>query len=246
MKEKKNNIHTVLLTGANGGLGLKLADKISEHCKKLLLFGRNKKSLLKLKKKLEAKHTSVIYKEFPINLNSKEGVIKAINLIKKENRINVLINCAAKFSVKSIIQSSYKDLTSDFHLNFFAPFMIAKECSKKMLNSKKGVILNIGSSSSYTASPDTAIYSSSKHALLGMSRAFQIELGSKGIRSIFVAPGSIQTKMGKKVKNQDYSTFIEPENLADFLLSLILQDNNMIINEVKINRTNYKWVTQLI
>ena len=57
MKEKKNNIHTVLLTGANGGLGLKLADKISEHCKKLLLFGRNKKSLLKLKKKLEAKHT---------------------------------------------------------------------------------------------------------------------------------------------------------------------------------------------
>jgi len=46
--------------------------------------------------------------------------------------------------------------------------------------------------------------------------------------------------MGKKVKNQDYSTFIEPENLADFLLSLILQDNNMIINEVKINRTNYK------
>ena len=240
MKEKKNNIHTVLLTGANGGLGSELADKISEYCKKIILFGRNKKSLLKLKNKLEAKHTSVIYKEYPINLNSKDGVMEAINLINKENRINVLINCVAKFSVKSIIQSSYRDLNSDFHLNFFAPFMIAKECSKKMLKLKKGVILNIGSSSSYAASPDTAIYSSSKHALLGMSRAFQAELGDRGIRSIFVAPGSIQTKMGKKVKNQDYSTFIEPKNLADFLVSLILQDKNMIINEVKINRLNYK------
>ena len=63
---------------------------------------------------------------------------------------------------------------------------------------------------------------------------------NKGFRSIFAAPGSIQTKMGKKVKNQKYSTFIEPENLADFLISLILQNENMIINEVSINRANYK------
>ncbi len=240
MIEKKNNIHTVLLTGANGGLGLEIADKISDHCKRLILLGRNKSSLLKVKKKLEAKHASVIYKAYSIDLRNKEGVYKAINFIKNEKKINVLINCAAKFSVKSIINSSYKDLTSDFHLNFFSPFMLAKECSKKMLKSKKGVILNIGSSSSYLAGANTAIYSSSKHALLGMNRAFQMELGSKGIRSIFAAPGSIQTKMGKKVKKQDFSTFIEPTNLADFLVSLILQDTNMIINEVKINRVNYK------
>ena len=48
-KKKINNIHTVLLTGANGGLGSELADKVSEHCTKLILLGRNKNSLLKLK-----------------------------------------------------------------------------------------------------------------------------------------------------------------------------------------------------
>ena len=44
--------------------------------------------------------------------------------------------------------------------------MLSKECSKKMLKLKKGIILNIGSSSSYAAAPNTSIYSSSKHALL--------------------------------------------------------------------------------
>ena len=86
--------------------------------------------------------------------------------------------------------------------------MISKECSKKMIKYRKGIILNIGSSASYGAGPNTSIYSASKHALLGMSRAFQIELRDKGIKSIFAAPGSIQTKMGKKVKNQDYSTLL--------------------------------------
>ena len=46
--------------------------------------------------------------------------------------------------------------------------------------------------------------------------------------------------MGRKVKNQDYSTFIEPKNLADYLVSLILQDKNMVVNEVSINRAKYK------
>ena len=193
-----------------------------------------------IKNKLEGAHASTIYKEYSVNLNNKDGVLEAIKLIRKENRINVLINCAAKFSNKSIIHSSYRDLTSDFHLNFFAPFMLAKECTKKMLKSKKGFIINIGSSSSYTASPNTSIYTSSKHALLGMSKAFQIEMREKNIRTIFVAPGSIQTKMGKKVKNQDYSTFIEAKDLADFIVSLLFQNKNMIINEVKINRMNYK------
>ena len=240
MIEKKNNIHTVLVTGGSGGLGSELADKISRHCKKIILLGKNKNSLFKIKKKLKKKHSSIIYKIMDIDLSKKIGVQKAVKFVKKEKRVDVLINCAGNFSVKSIMNSSYKDLINDFHINFFAPFMLSKECSKKMLKLKKGIILNIGSSSSYAAAPNTSIYSSSKHALLGMNKAFQAELGNKGIRSIFAAPGSIQTKMGKKVKNQKYSTFIEPENLADFLISLILQNENMIINEVSIIRANYK------
>ena len=50
MLENQKNVGTVLLTGANGGLGSELAYKISENSKRLILIGRNKNSLLKLKK----------------------------------------------------------------------------------------------------------------------------------------------------------------------------------------------------
>ena len=60
-----------------------------------------------------------------------------------------------------------------------------------MIKYRKGIILNIGSSASYGAGPNTSIYSASKHALLGM-RAFQIELRDKGIKPTFAAPGSIK------------------------------------------------------
>ena len=74
-----------------------------------------------------------------------------------------------------------------------------------MKKKKKGVIFNIGSSSAYDCSKETSIYCSTKHALLGMSKAFNTELQSHGVRSIFIAPGSMKTSMGRKVKNQDNS-----------------------------------------
>jgi len=240
LENQKKNVGTVLLTGANGGLGSELAYKISENSKRLILIGRNKNSLLKLKKKLQIKNKYVTYKVVVTDLSKKNGINKAISLIKKEKKIDIVINCAGNFSLKSINNSTYTDLINDFHLNLFAPYMISKECSKKMIKYRKGIILNIGSSASYGAGPNTSIYSASKHALLGMSRAFQIELRDKGIKSIFAAPGSIQTKMGKKVKNQDYSTFIKPKKLADLLVSLLFQDSNMIVNEIIINRTKYR------
>ena len=157
LENQKKNAGTVLLTGANGGLGSELAYKISENSKRLILIGRNKNSLLKLKKKLQIKNKYVTYKVVVTDLSKKNGINKAISLIKKEKKIDIVINCAGNFSLKSINNSSYTDLINDFHLNLFAPYMISKECSKKMIKYRKGIILNIGSSASYGAGPNTPL-----------------------------------------------------------------------------------------
>ena len=43
-----------------------------------------------------------------------------------------------------------------------------------------------------------------------------------------------------EVKNQDYSTFIEVQELSSFILTLISQQNNMVVNEVSVNRRMYR------
>lgn len=231
---------TIVLTGATGGVGKILAAKLVNVCKKLIIIGRNKNKLKDTASYLKGIDAKLICETIEADLSSEIGIKETILILNKKDKINVLINCAAKFTIKSIADSTFNDLLEDFNLNTFAPFMLAKECSKGMIEAGHGVILNVGSSSAYGAAPNTSIYCATKHALLGVSRAFQMELRSKGIRTTYVAPGSIQTEMGEQLLTQDYSTFIEPEELAEFLVSIILQEKNMIINEVSINRMIYK------
>ena len=50
-----------------------------------------------------------------------------------------------------------------------------------------------------------------------------------------------KAKVGKKkVKNQDYSTFIDPKDVAIIIKKIIIDQNNMVIDEIKLNRMQYK------
>ena len=113
-----------------------------------------------------------------------------------------------------------------------------KNLINNMESKNWGRIVNIVSSSAYGAAPNTGSYSSSKHALLGMSRALFNEFKSRGVRIITVSPGSVKTKMGKKVEElgQVYETFIEPHEVADYVVYVTSLDDNLIIEEARLNR----------
>ena len=94
--------------------------------------------------------------------------------------------------------------------------------------SKWGRIVYIGSSSSYAGYKNTSAYCASKHGILGFGRAIQEEVKEKNVRVYTFSPGSIKTKMGKKIKEQNYETFMEPNEIADFIVYTISFDS--IIN----------------
>ena len=94
-----------------------------------------------------------------------------------------------------------------FDVNFKVPFILSKEFSVDMTKKKWGRLIFIGSSSSYLGFPGGSIYSSSKHAILGLSRSLQSELKSKNIRVQCFSPSSTKTEMAKISADQDFSTF---------------------------------------
>ena len=69
---------------------------------------------------------------------------------------------------------------------------------------------------------------------------FNAELKPYGVKSIFIAPGSMKTPMGRKVKNQDFSTFIDPKEVAIMMKNLLNDKTSIFIDELKIKRTVYK------
>ncbi len=234
---------TFLITGASSGLGEIFCRLISNIAKNIIIVGRNKKKLSKVKRKIISLNPQIKVIIIRSDLSEKIGVLNLFKKFEKQKItkfVDVLVNSAANFTVKEIEKISPKQIQKDFQLNVISPFMISKYFGLKMKKKGGGIIFNIGSSSSYDCSKNTSVYCSTKHALLGMSRAFNAEWQIKGVRSVFIAPGSMKTPMGRKVRNQDFNTFIEPYKVAKIMKDLLNKKKSKLAQEIKIKRKIYR------
>jgi|TARA_B100001105_G_scaffold248598_1_gene234545 short-subunit dehydrogenase len=225
-----------LVTGATGGLGKAICKQLSERGCNIFLTSKTRSKLVQLKKNL-SKHKGIKIEFENGDLTSISDVNKIIRKSnKKFNHIDILINCAGIFPVKKLSESTFQDFQECFDLNVRAPFLLTKEFVKQMKKNKWGRIVNVGSSSAYDGFENTSIYCATKHALLGFSRSIQKELKEKNIRVFFIAPGSIKTNMGKKVKGQDYKTFLDPDEIAEYIIFLISFNKNLTTDEIMLKR----------
>ena len=226
-----------VITGATGGIGKEIAYQLAEKNCNLFLIARNEKKLKTLQNKLKTINSKIkiFYKKTDLtNFNDIELTISKIN--KEFSPVLILINCAGKFIIKPISKSTVKELNESFDINFKAPFILSKEFSNHMNQKKWGRLVFIGSSSSYLGFSGGSIYSSTKHALLGLSRSLHAELKNKNIRVQCFSPGSTQTEMAKISTDQDFSTFLNPKDVAQFIVYSMCFDKEMIIDEVRMNR----------
>jgi len=82
-------------------------------------------------------------------------------------------------------------------------FTLTKEVAKKMVEKKKGSIINISSMAAHYGLPKVIAYTASKAGIEGMTRALAVELSPLGIRVNCIAPGFIKTKMSSEALNKD-------------------------------------------
>jgi short-subunit dehydrogenase len=236
--EKKN----CLITGATGGLGKEIAIELAKKNCNLFLTGRQNKKLEKLNEELKKINKNNLIKYKDCNLQETQELDDLIQKIRDEfNSIDILVNCAGMFPVSQISQSTLEQYDSCMNLNVRIPFVLSKEFSKGMIKNRWGRIVNIASSGAYNGLRNTAIYRSSKHALLGLSRSLHNELKEFNVRTFCISPGPIKTDMGKDIvkkenPNENYDTFMKPNEIAEFITFAISFDNNLISSEVRLGR----------
>jgi len=228
------------VTGSTGGLGIEIIKELAIRKCNLFLTGKNTEKLNQLKSQIN----SSVNKDVKIEIESGDlNKLEDINKIIKKVRdtlvsIDILINSAGIFISKPIHESTLDEFERVFNVNIRAPFLFCKEFSQDMLTKNWGRIVNVASTSSYNGFKNGSIYCSSKHALLGLSRSLHSELKEHNIRTLCVSPGSIKTKMGRLSKNQDFDTFLEPEDVAEFLINALCYDKELVADEIRLNRMN--------
>jgi len=222
-----------LITGASGGLGRELALLLAAVGCNIHLLGRNCNKLENLSNDIKELYLDLDVKYDSLDFTNTRMVS---DFVDKIGDYDVLINCAGIFPIKNLCESTLEDYNQCFDVNVKIPFILSNALAPGMKKRGWGRIVNVASSSAYNGSADTGLYCASKHALLGLSRSLYQELKPYGIRTYTVSPGSIQTDMGATDTRQDFSTFLDPKEVAEYILFIVSYHNELIAEEVRLNR----------
>ena len=224
-----------LVSGATGGIGSSIAHALAAAGCDLFLTSTNETELKKLRNALLEYDVSVSYQSG--SLTDKSRVYDIIGSAKQNfGQIDVLINSAGIFPNGALFDVDDDLFDNTLDINFRSVFIFTREFAKEMVSNQWGRIVNIGSSSCYSGFANTSIYCASKHALLGFTRAIHDELKQHNVRAYCVSPSSTQSKMGMATENQDYSTFLNPDDVAKYVVFIISFDSNIMSEEVFLKR----------
>ena len=194
----------IILTGATGGIGNSILEKLILSGANVLATGTNEDKLNLIKEK----YKNVQTEKFDISNHSEiENFINKANEILG-GRVDVLINNAGITRDNLSIRMKDEEWNKVIDINLTSTFLLSKNVVKKMLKSKKGKIINITSIVGHTGNIGQANYTASKAGVVAMSKSLALEYGKKNINVNCISPGFISTEMTNKI-NDDYKEVLK-------------------------------------
>ena len=230
------NSKTVLISGGSRGIGADMVRLFSEH---------NYNVAFTYKKSHEnAREIAEKYNALPICADSacEEDVLSAVALVEKTyGGVDVLINNAAISSFSLFTDISTQQWKDIFDVNVHGAFYYTRAVLPKMINKKHGRIINISSMWGVSGSSCEVHYSTTKAALIGMTKALAKEVGPSGITVNCIAPGVIATDMNCSLSEEDFATLKndtpmcrigEVSDVANVALFLAQESSSFITGQV--------------
>jgi NAD(P)-dependent dehydrogenase (short-subunit alcohol dehydrogenase family) len=153
----------------------------------------------------------------PANLaNPAECESVVTQVVEKFGGLNALVNSAGIQRYGKAEDTSLELWQEVMDVNLTAAFVMAKHCIPHFRRHGGGAIVNVGSAQSHASQQGAVAYVTSKHALLGLTRALAVDYGAEGIRANCVCPGTVDTPMWRWSVARDP----HPQAMIDSCVSL--------------------------
>lgn len=229
---------TVLITGASRGIGAECARTFAKNGYNVAInYFRSEKNALDLKAEInDGGGVAEVFKADVSDEKQVEEMISAV--VKRFGKVNVLVANAgvAKSGVFSDMTQS--DFDKIFDTNVRGVFNVVKGVLPHMYERESGSIVTISSIWGQTGGSCEVLYSMSKAAIIGMTKALAKEVAPMHIRVNSVSPGAIDTDMLSGMTDEEKEDFImqtplnrlgEPKDVADAVLFLADDDKSSFI-----------------
>ena len=205
MKLKKKIFNKVaIVTGAGSGIGKAVALGLAREGVDTYLAGRKKKKLLITKQQSIKENNKGNCYIIKCDVTEETAVKKLFLLIQKQHgRIDLLFNNAGiGLEAKTLDKIKFKDWKKVIDTNINGMFLCAKYAYQLMKKQrpKGGRIINNGSISAFTPRPGTAAYTTSKHAITGLTKSIALDGREDDILCSQLDIGNAETSITKSFK----------------------------------------------
>lgn len=226
---------TIIVTGAGSGIGRATASRVAREGGRVIAVDISKERLEEVKNELSNYDITILDGDI-----TDDRVITKIISVSGE-QIDGLANVAGIMDNTTPLHEMSDEIWNKvLNVNLTGMMKLSREVVPIMLAKNSGKIVNVGSEASFKASAAGTAYTTSKHAVIGLSRSMAFMYGPSGIHTNVVAPGAVLTnienkyesKLGEERTQMIISTIpdaAEPSHLAASI-AFLLSDDSVNIN----------------
>ncbi len=230
-----------LITGASGGIGSEIAIRLAKDGFNIVAcYYSDENGIKELEKKLALTETE--YRIYKADVSDMESIKKIFaDAAEIFGGVSVLVNNAGMAQQKLFTDITEDEFDRITDVNFKGVFNCCQCAVPCMVNRKSGKIINISSMWGICGASCETVYSATKAAVIGLTKALARELAPSNVQVNCVAPGAIDTKMNSILSDDDKKAFAEeipmgrfgtPEEIAGVVSFLASKDSDYVTAQV--------------
>lgn len=228
---KKLDNRVALIYGGTSGLGEATAKLFAKEGAKVAVAGRSAERGNQIVADIKSEGGEAVFVQ--VDLMHADQIKQSVqDTLDAFGTIDILYNGAGILDAyENIIDTEADTFDRILRLNVKAPFLATKEVMPIFVEKGKGVVINVGSQGSKFAAVGGTSYVTTKHALVGFNKQLAFDFGSKGVKSILLAPGYIETPMTDGLEEPRLQDIPDqragkPEEIANLALFIASDDSN--------------------
>jgi len=219
-----------LVTGGSSGIGRAAAVKFGEQGAKIVVAARREKEGNETVEMIKKAGGEAMFVQTDVRIASQvENMVQ--KTVKKYGRLDIAFNNAGVGSIMARMIRTTEELFDEVvDTNFKGVWLSMKYEIPVMQGQGSGVIINNASIAGVSTAERLSVYSGSKHAVVGLSKAAATEYGKDNIRVVSICPGWIKTAMTEELRASKYADAFrdniplkrwgEPEEVAEMVIWL--------------------------